>query len=401
VTEPKRLATGAAPATPVPVAATLDRRRLLFFSHNLDYEGAPLSLLQVLRGAVASGAEVALVSAADGPLRAEAAAAGAKVTVLPRLGSRWIHSLYHWTRVVLLARRFRPDLIYANTVHMFSAVWVARLLRIPAIWCIRESMSPFSRALPRRGAILKTFGLRPEVVFVADATRRLWEPVLRSAPTHIIPNGIAAHPIEQFRAQAVSSDLRRRIGLPDKARAVVIVGTTCERKGQQIFVEAALKLLRHHAGDVHFLIIGAREGPYLDRLRGTILHGGATERIHLIHESADVLAYYAIADVFCCCSFEESHPRVVLEAMAFGVPIVATSVWGIPEQVEDGVSALLVQPGDPLALAARIGELLEDPAQAVALGRAARQRFEERFRADLMNRRYEDLFTSMLARGQS
>ncbi|MGH7413150.1 MAG: glycosyltransferase family 4 protein [Candidatus Rokuibacteriota bacterium] len=370
---------------------------MLFFSHNLAYEGAPLSLVQVLQGVVAGGAQVALVSDVDGPLRAEAARIGADVRIFPYAGTRRVHRFYHWARQLLFARRFGPDLIYANTVHMFPAVWMARLLRVPAIWCIRESISPFSASLPRRREVLRTFGLRPEVVFVADATRRLWQPVLGQARAHVIPNGIATEAIDQFRAQAVGSELRRRVGLPDKARAVVIVGTTCERKGQQIFVEAALKLLRQYPGDVHFFIVGAREGAYLDRLRGTILQGGGIDRIHLIHETAaGVLSYYAIADVFCCCSFEESHPRVVLEAMAFGVPIVATRVWGIPEQVEEGVSALLVPAGDPLALAARIGELLADPVQAAGVGRAARQRFEERFRAEVMNGHYQDLFTSLL-----
>jgi glycosyltransferase involved in cell wall biosynthesis len=380
-------------------AGALHGRRVLFFSHNLAREGAPLSLLQVLQGVVAGGARVALVSAVDGSLRAEAVRIGAEVKIFPYTGTKRIHRLYHWARQLLFARRFGPDLIYANTVHMFPAVWMARLLRVPAIWCIRESISPFAVSLPRRRAVLRTFGLHPEVVFVADATRRLWQPALGNARAHVIPNGIGTEVIDGFRAQAVGTDLRRRIGLPDKARAVVIVGTTCERKGQQIFVEAALKLLRHYPGDVHFFIVGAREGAYLDRLRDTILHGGAVDRIHLIHEPAEeVLAYYAIADVFCCCSFEESHPRVVLEAMAFGVPIVATRVWGIPEQVEDGVSALLMPAGDPLALAARIGELLADPVQAAAIGRAARQRFEERFRAAVMNDLYQKLFTGLLDR---
>lgn len=390
-------AVGRARGGPTPLRG----RRMLFFSHNLNYEGAPLSLLQVLLGVVAGGAEVAVVSAVEGPLRADATASGAEVAILPRASTKKIQRFLYWVRLWRLARRFRPDLIYANTIHMFSAVWLARFLRVPVVWCIRESISPFWPDLAQREAILRTFGLRPHVVFVADATRRLWQPVLGRAPAHVIPNGIPSQAIERLRSREMLPELRRRIGLPEKSRAVVIVGTTAERKGQQIFVEAALKLLRHCSTDVHFLIVGAREGPYLNRLRDTVLHGGASDRIHLIHESADILPYYAIADVFCCCSFQESHPRVVLEAMAFGVPIVATRVWGIPEQVEEGVSALLVQAGDPLALAARIGELLENPVQARAMGRAARQRFEEHFRVEVMNSRYAELFASLLGGGKA
>jgi glycosyltransferase involved in cell wall biosynthesis len=299
-------------------------------------------------------------------------------------------------RLWALARRFRPDLVYANTVHAFGAVWVARALGVPAVWCIRESVDPFSPALRAGVWIRRTFRLRPHVVFVAEATRRLWRVAVGPAPSLVIPNGLPVAAIDRFAATFDARAFRAGLGLSPAARVIVIVGTTCERKGQQIFVEAALKLLRRSGDDLHFFVVGAREGEYLDRLRQTILLGGGIDRIHLVHESPEAFAYYAIADVVCCCSFEESHPRVVLEAMAFGRAIVATDVWGIPEQVTDGESALLVPPGDPMRLAARIAELLEDGGRAEALGRAARQALLARFTSDRMAARYTALAAGLL-----
>ncbi len=358
-------------------------------------------MLEVARGFVDAGAAIAVIADEDGPLRREFEALGGSVRVLPPAvgGGRlaWARYLRHVLRQWRVARRFRPDAIYANTAHMFNAVWVARALRVPAVWCIRESVSPFSATFRTQPWLVRTFGLRPQVVFVAEATRRLWQPALQAAPARVIPNGLVVAPVDRFLAGFASAPFRARLGLRPGARAVVIVGTTCERKGQQVFVEAALKLLNRRSDEVHFFIVGAREGPFLDGLRRSILLGGAVDRIHLVHESPDVFSYYAFADVVCCCSFEESHPRVVLEAMAFGKPIVATNVWGIPEQVEDGRSALLVPPGDPLSLAARIGELLDDGVRAAALGRAARARFEERFTSDAMAARYRELMEALLA----
>jgi glycosyltransferase involved in cell wall biosynthesis len=74
----------------------------------------------------------------------------------------------------------------------------------------------------------------------------------------------------------------------------------------------------------------------------------------------------------------------LLDAMAFGVPIVATEAGGIPEAVVDGVTGRLVPPRDPPALAAALVEALDDPARRAAWGRAGRKRFEERFTADRM-----------------
>jgi O-antigen biosynthesis protein len=370
---------------------------VLFFTHNLNYEGAPLSAVATMQGLAEAGAQIGVIAEKDGPLRQRLEQLGTRLWIRPGGLMSLPRLMFHYGRELLLARQFRPDLIYGNTLHMFQSVWIARALGVPAIWCIRESISPSLPTLPSRRAILKTFALRPNAVFVADATRRLWQPVAGDAPCHVIPNGLPAEEIDRFREGASIPQLRRRIGLPEGSRAVVIVGTTCPRKGQHVFLEAAIKLLRRYPKTVHFLIVGARPDAYLDGLRQTIAQARVEDRVHLINEGHDVFKYYAIADVFCCCSFEESHPRVVLEAMAFGLPIVATRVWGIPEQVEDGKSALLVEPGDTLALAARISEILDDPEIASQLGKQARLRFEADFKMETMVRRYTELCERLLA----
>jgi len=85
-------------------------------------------------------------------------------------------------------------------------------------------------------------------------------------------------------------------------------------------------------------------------------------RVHIVAETHDIARYYQAADVFICTSRVESFPRVVLEAMAYALPIVSTRVFGIAEQVGENVNALLYEPGDVARLAAHLGQLIDDDA---------------------------------------
>ncbi|MEJ1971468.1 MAG: glycosyltransferase family 4 protein [Lacunisphaera sp.] len=94
-------------------------------------------------------------------------------------------------------------------------------------------------------------------------------------------------------------------------------------------------------------------------------------------ETGEIYRYYGAADLFVCSSYEESFPRVVLEAMAFELPVASTGVHGIPEMARPGREALLVAPGDSAALAAALRQLLASPETGANLARQARARVPE------------------------
>jgi len=106
---------------------------------------------------------------------------------------------------------------------------------------------------------------------------------------------------------------------------------------------------------------------------------GLRDRFVIVPETREVYEYYGLADLFVCTSFEESFPRVLLEAMAFELPIVSTDVHGIPEIVEDGREALLMQPGDPLACAHVLKRALDALATGKTTAPAALRRVQEQF----------------------
>jgi len=364
-------------------------QRVLLVTPELSATGGPKSLLDVARTLRDAGAVVVLATLADGPLRGAFEAAGVEVAACERRrlgGLPLAGRVLQLAALARIARRARPTAVLANTAHAFAGVWLARLARVPAVWCLRESLPPDD------ARVRATLALRPRVVFVAEATRAAW----RLPGGDVLPNGVDRAAVDAVRAGDARARLRARLGVGEGASCIALVGTTCERKGQHVLLEAAGRLQAERPGRApHFLLVGARPGPYLERLHGLARAAPRPERIHLEPECPDALPWLAAADLACCPSFVESHPRVVLEAMAFGLPVVASEVFGIPEQIDAGRSGLLVPPGDAAALAAAIGRLLDDKALAARLGAAARADYEARFSADTSLRRWRALFAEL------
>lgn len=144
------------------------------------------------------------------------------------------------------------------------------------------------------------------------------------------------------------------------------------------------------------LLVGrGREEPRL-RALGTTL--GIADRIHFVGEQVDVAPWLAQMDVYAQASLTAGISNSILEAMATGLPVVATAVGGTPEVVADGETGFLVAPGDPSALADAIARLLADPRLAEAFGRAGRARVEAHFGEKLMLQRVEALLDRLVER---
>jgi GT2 family glycosyltransferase/glycosyltransferase involved in cell wall biosynthesis len=351
--------------------------RVGLFSHNLNLEGAPLFFYELAAGLKARGRVLPEVhSPEDGPLAEMYRRAGIPVHVLsvPFIGVQDIDQL-HYGSGILAAWMQEMDfqVIHANTLNTFYALTAAQRAGLPSIWSVHESVN-WTNYFDQFGPIQAKAGLdcfaRPyQIVFAAQATRDLFQALNSHHNFGLQHYGLPRERMDDFYKNHTAARAKQLIGCPLGKKAITIVGTVCQRKGQHDFVRAAVQLLESGRRDVIFYVVGCRPSPYLEEIRRLI--DRHTAHIQLIHETEAVYCYLRASDIFVCCSYSESFPRVILEAMAFRLPIVTTPAFGIAEQIKHGASALTFRPGDVAGLALHLERLLDDPAECGRLGDGA------------------------------
>ncbi len=150
------------------------------------------------------------------------------------------------------------------------------------------------------------------------------------------------------------------------------VGRLCKDKGQEVLIRAC-RILKNEGR--HFVCKIVGEGPLRPYLVGEIAANDLTEEVLLCGKvfQEEILRHYQEADVFVLSSVQENLPNVLLESLAAGAPVVATRLAGTPELIKDGVTGMLVAPGDATALASAIKRVMDDPALARALSKQGRE----------------------------
>lgn len=180
--------------------------------------------------------------------------------------------------------------------------------------------------------------------------------------------------------------------LPGDRPRIVFVGRLVEGKGLRVLLDA-VERLEHRPFSV--AIVG--DGPLADEIDAEIDERGLSDDVFLLGYRDDVPSVLAASDLLVLPSFREGTPRVVSEAMAAGLPVVATDVAGVPEQVDDGETGFLVSPGDVETLVDRVDRLLADPDLRASFGEAARSR-AERFSREAMLADLDDCYRAVLDR---
>ncbi|MBN9524083.1 glycosyltransferase family 4 protein, partial [bacterium] len=267
-------------------------------------------------------------------------------------------------------RRHRPEVVIANTLTTFPLVEAATRAGIPAVWIIHESYSRehLERLFPpfARKRVELAFALAARVIPASHDTAALFAHLNTRGNVRVIHNGLDPAPFAPA-AHLPRSDDRVRF---------LAVGTVCERKGQHALIDAAAHLARERRDFVCDLV-GMRGGiPYADYARELVRRRGLERVVSLVPETDAVKDYYRAADVFVCTSHLETFSRAVLEAEAFGLPILSTPVHGVPEQVFWGGNAFRFDFGDATGLADRMRDLLENPTLRARMAAESRAAFE-------------------------
>jgi len=287
------------------------------------------------------------------------------------LGTPFARQLYG-PGAAICARREAPraDLVHAHVgedlVILPIAARAARRAGVPLVVTVHTSLRHTYRAQGPRSRLLKLLGGRLEtwacdqaagvIVLTPRLARRVTDGGVPAGRVHVIPSGV------------VAEDFDRDVPDPFAARPrprVLFLGRLARQKGVATLVEAAARMRE----PAEILVVG--DGPERGRLEAAAARAGVAGRVHFAgfrphHEVAAILRH---ADVFAVPSVYEELGTVLLEAMAAGLPIVASRTGGIPHAVGD--AAELVAPGDAGALAAALDSLLADRAAAAALSSRA------------------------------
>jgi glycosyltransferase involved in cell wall biosynthesis len=196
---------------------------------------------------------------------------------------------------------------------------------------------------------------------------------------------VVLHPGTDRRPRQRDATTHRRLGIPEDGHVVGLVGRIEPWKGQDLLIRA-IGVLRDWGLPVHALLIGetcsAAWPEFSSKVLALVAELGLQQDVTFTGHLTDIGFALSDCDVAVCASREEGFGLGVVEAMAAGVPVVATRCGGPEDILEDGVSGILVPVGDVDRLAEGIRRLLEDPEMAARLAAAARQAYAERFTAE-------------------
>ncbi|GAB4162262.1 MAG: hypothetical protein Tsb009_39300 [Planctomycetaceae bacterium] len=204
---------------------------------------------------------------------------------------------------------------------------------------------------------------------------------LDAGKTTVLYNGIDC---ETFQPRPEEKRLRHEFGIPEDSFVILCVGQIGLRKGLDVFAEAMISL-NETASDVHAAIVGERNSSkqesidYEQLLHNRFEETGIGRRVHFLGYRDDVHRLMNTADLLVHAAHQEPLGRVLLEAAASGLPILATDVGGTSEILRDGESAMLVPPGDARLLAENIVALKSNPDLRLRLAKSAREDIQEKF----------------------
>ncbi|MCA9271200.1 MAG: glycosyltransferase, partial [Planctomycetales bacterium] len=214
-----------------------------------------------------------------------------------------------------------------------------------------------------------------------------------AAKVRVIPNGVDTNRF-QPRPEA-AAQLRHELGIPADAPVAGLVAALRPEKNHELFLETAA-LVSRRIPAAHFVLAG--DGPQRQIIEAAIDRLKLRDRVHLLGTRSDVPEVLSTCDVFLLTSDNEASPVSILEAMAVGLPVVATQVGSVPESVVQGETGFLAPPGDAAALAAGVEPLLADAALRGRFGAAGRRHVEATGSLSAMVRGYEQLLLELHGR---
>jgi D-inositol-3-phosphate glycosyltransferase len=363
---------------------------LIVFTHQLGYGGAQLWLDELLvKSEAGDSYACTVISPRDGPLREALERRGIPVHVTNEPPVDDMDGYEgRVTELTALVASGGHNLALVNTASAFVGADVATRLALPTVWAIHESLAPrafwpiaFSAGVVPgvRSAAEHALATADALIFEAEATRQLYAPWSGADRSIVVPYGVDTHTISAYRRRVSREQARADTGILGNARVVLVMGTIEPRKAQTRIAQA-FGLVKDHYPDWDLVFVGDSDTPYSDGLKEYLREAALEDRTKVVPVVDDTYRWYRAADLLLSFSDMESLPRSALEAMCFGVPVLATSVFGLPELLEDERTGFLFEPNDLNAAAAALHRVLAlGHSEMAAVGEAGRRHILDRY----------------------
>ena len=265
---------------------------------------------------------------------------------------RWLEAVWFWLRMFWLLRRMNPDVVHIQSINPFAipAVLARKFLRKPYVVCGRGSdvYLPWRRfrfKKPISSLLLKNASI---VIALTEDMRRAMRKIC-DRDIIVVPNGIDLEQFENLSRKRARSELQ----IEEQEKVILFVGKLLPVKGVQYLIQA-MDIIRRREADARLLLVG--DGDQRDCLRSLVKQLNLGKHVTFVGwvSNEKVPKYMAASDVFVLPSLSEGFALVILEAMASGLPIVATRVGGLPDIVKERRNGFLVEPRSPMEIAEKI-----------------------------------------------
>lgn len=358
------------------------RKNLLFVQIQSDLYGSSRSLLRLVGALDKKAYNLFVVLSSSGPLKHHLEMNGAKVIEIPRVGAvgRW--NLFSWhlfaipfdilkavIRIFKIIRRERIDLVHSNTSIILAAAIAAKMAKIPHIFHVREIYDEF----PLFWKIHRRFicWSSQEIICISTAVADQFP----GRRVTVIRNGLDF--ASECRNLPDLDKMKIELGLDGGLLVGCIGRIKWRRKGQEVLIRA-LALLKDRGLVMKVMIVGSPfpgNESHLKRMQALSQNLGVSGQVRFLEEKTNIWPFYGLMDIFVMPSVQpEPLGNVILEAMAMGVPVIASRGGGAVDLILDGSSGYLVRPGDSVELADRLAYLHKHPQRRREIGDAGRQR---------------------------
>ena len=362
--------------------------KILFVITRAEMGGGQTHVVDLLRG-LRDEFDVELATGEEGYLTNAASDLGVRWHVLPDLVQpmRPLKDLKALRQCVGLIREIRPDLVHTHTSKAgVIGRLAARIAGVPSIftahtWCFAEGTSLKWKLV---GLPVERFAARccQRIITVSEANRQLAIRQRVAPQNHFVTvhNGVA-------------DCAPRALHGPTDIPRIVMVARFSEQKAQSLLVEAVSAIR------MPFKLSFVGDGPLRPAVEQQVDAAGLRDRVEFLGERRDIPEILASANVFALFTNWEGFPISILEAMRAGLPVVASSVDGVPEAVDTGRTGYLAPAADVAAFRSALEKLLADPDLRASMGAAGRRRFENEFTVDAMLERTLNVYRAVAEHG--